>query len=139
MKPIEFFKDNAQLRERMEYWIPILGLSDWEIAVKLASKEEMAHPNYAGQCSSDHILKSAVILIRNDAKETAKDSYFKQYQEQVLIHELLHCKLLLFEDKCYEEAVCETYHHGFIEDMAKAIFYAKYNMSKEDMRKELPK
>lgn len=139
MKPIEFFKNDEQLRERMEYWIPILGLSDWEIVVKLAAKEEMDDPHYAGQCVSNQIQKSAVIFLRKDAKEISKDAYFKQYQEQVLLHELLHCKLKLYVSDNYEEAITELVHHTFIEDMAKAIFYAKYNMSKEDMRKELPK
>lgn len=138
MKPIEFFKNNEQLKERMEYWKPILGLSDWEIAIKLATREEMANPHYAGQCNSNHIQKSAVIFLRSDAKEASKDFYFKQYQEQVLIHEMLHCKLVLFDDNTYEEAITETYHHSFIEDMAKALFFAKYNMSMKDMVKELP-
>lgn len=138
MKPIEFFKNNVQLRARMEYWKPILGLSDWEIVVKLATKEEMEHPNYAGQCCSNQIQKSAVIFLRSDAKEISKDAYFKQYQEEVLLHEMLHCKLKLYESDKYEEAITELVHHTLIEDMAKAIFYAKYNMTKEDMEKELP-
>jgi hypothetical protein len=135
MKPIITFEDDKQLIERGKYWQEVLGLSDWLIKFILVDKKDFYEENdtRAGENSTNYYQKTSVIkILKNPPVEHF--CYFNQPQEQVLIHELLHCKFIgvLSEKASVESVLFENYNHTMIEDLSKSLFWAKYNYSLKD-------
>lgn len=137
MKIIGKFKNNKELAERGNYWKNVLGLQNWVIKFILCTKDEMKLENVAGECESEYVNRMAVIRILKDSNY--EDSYFNQPQEQVLIHELLHAKIIGFDkdDKNIEDIVFEIEQHRIVEDLSKALIQAKYEYSISDYHKNL--
>lgn len=96
-------------------------------------------PNLGGTCSKLYVEHSALIRIHK------KDFTLKMYdnkteiitakspQELTLIHELLHCKFVTFENstKGLESAIVEHCQHDLLEQIAKSLFMTKYNLNFE--------
>lgn len=125
-KPIDRFKDLEQLKECAKYYIELLGLQDWGIQFRISNDIDK---NNAGQNDWDFVGKMALITL---VKDIQPNDYFLQPQELVLIHELLHCKYPIIFDKHYYECVfLADYQHQVLEDMARAIFKARFNLTNE--------
>lgn len=120
------YKSESELVAAGLEWRERLGLSDWFITVRLADDDEMTEPDWAGQCEADYINKSAEIKVRRALPISQRP----QPHEQVLIHELLHCKFLGLEksDASIESVYYETAQHALLEDMSKALYCAKYQL-----------
>lgn len=126
MEYINKFESVEQIKECAKYYIEILGLQDWKIKFKLGTP---SNPEWAGECEQTTVEKCAVITI--DDRE--HDLWFKQPAEMVLIHELIHCKLPLPDGEHWEHTIVETFYHQIIDDMAKAIFFARYGLTNKDL------
>lgn len=121
------FKNIGEIKECAKYYIELLGLQDWRIVYKLTNDIE---EGLAGLNESDYTSRTACISIRKDLPE---DLWVEQPAEETLIHELLHCKFLNVEkvNRTIEGVYYEQYMHTLLDDMARAIFRAKYNLKND--------
>lgn len=128
LEPKLFFDNVKELQECAKEWKERLHLQDWFITVRFCDVEEFSDPEYAGQNNTQWVNKCSAIIIRK--KEDFPTSLMiKEPQELVLIHELMHCKIIGFEEKSREEAVYEIKQHQLIEEMAKSLYMAKYGIN----------
>lgn len=124
-----FFDGEDELRACTREWKERLGLSDWCIRVRFALTNEFGDASAAGECTTDWVGKSAIIqILRRECMP--EGAIQRQPHEQVLIHELLHCKFMGIgeESPTVEAASWETNQHALLEDMAKALYCAKYGL-----------
>lgn len=124
---IEKFESVEQIKKCAEYYIELLGLQDWRIVFKLTDN---FNPEWLGMCETDYTGKSACISIRETTDKF--ESWIKQPQEEVLIHELLHCKFVSFDDNTLSGTLIYQQWHTLLDDMARAIFKTRYNLSNKD-------
>lgn len=126
-KWIDRFNSVDEIKECAKYYIELLGLQDWRIVYRLSNDLE---EDLAGCNESEYTSKTACITIRKDMPE---DMWVKQPHEEVLIHELLHCKFLNIEktNKDIESLYYEQTMHTLLDDMARAIFKARYSLTNE--------
>ena len=127
------FDSNEQLSKCANEWIEVLGLSDWCVTCVLAECEsddsgdlELGHNDY------DFCNKTSVITIYKQPR----NEHFIMFQEETLIHELLHCKFPIeYEDESYEAKVCADLQHQVLNDTARALFMTKYGLSMSDYKR----
>lgn len=124
---IEKFESVKEIERCAEYYIELLGLQDWRIIFKLTDN---FNPDWMGMCDSEHTAKVACISIRKTIDNL--DLWCKQPQEEVLIHELLHCKFILPDDDTLSGVLIYQQGHTLLDDMARAIFKARYNLTNKD-------
>lgn len=127
MKPKNKFKDIDELLKYAEYYENILGLQSWNI--KYSLDNDLDNDNWAGQCETNFQGRKALITIRKDTDNFS----FKTSHEETLIHELLHCKFQIIDFENTSNSIESRYfiekEHQLLEDMAKAIYLAKYNLT----------
>jgi len=130
IKPKLYFKDAKEANELLEEWKERLFLRDWHINLYFADELEN---NYAGQNESDFLnITSIITMLTGRALKIKLDGAVqKQPQEQILIHELLHSKIMSYEQDhpTIEGVLHDTIQHQTIEQLAKALYMAKYNLS----------
>jgi hypothetical protein len=123
---VDRFENLEQIKECAKYYIKLLGLQDWRIV--FAHTDDF-NPEWAGQCESIYAEKCAFISI----KKTIPDNlWLKQPQELTLIHELLHCKFPIQDEENLNNNMYYTLWHQILDDMARAIFNARYNLTNDD-------
>ena len=128
------FNRSEQLNKCASEWIEVLGLSDWCVTCILAECEsddlELGHSDY------DFCSKTCVITIY----KTPKNDFFNVFQEETLIHELLHCKFPIdYVEGDYYGKRCADLQHQVLNDMARALFMTKYGLSMRDYKKKVIK
>lgn len=128
---INRFIDSNQIKETAQYYVELLGLQDWRIIYKLTDD---FNEDLAGLCETDYTSKTACISIRKTIPD--KNLWIKQPHEEVLIHELLHCKFIRISNDTAEGLIYDQFHHTLLDDMARAIFKARYNLTNKDYFKE---
>lgn len=125
--PIEQFKDQKELNTYLKYWQNILGLNDWVIKAKFATKEECDLECSSAEIHYKPMNKYAQILIRSGFEDDI--SVFRHCQELDLVHELMHCKIELMEySDNIEGKSYELKQHQLVDDMAKSLLMAKYDI-----------
>lgn len=124
---IDRFENVQQIKECAKYYINLLGLQDWRILFVHGVPRD---PSWAGQCESIFEEKCAKITIDN---RVHNDLWFKEPQELVLIHELIHCKIELYDNDTMSGKMVYQQQHTLVDDWARSIFYARYNLTHEDM------
>lgn len=122
VSPVIKFTDTQEIAKCAEYYVELLGLQDWRIVY---NHTDDINPDFAGQCDVIFEEKCAKISIR---KTIPDDLWFKEPQELVLIHELIHCKLPMIDTGHMEGTLVHQYYHTLIDDWARSIFHAKYNI-----------
>ena len=107
-------------KKLLDEWINRLGLGDWTIRAQLSAlPNEFNNCNADGECRYAEVIKSASIkVMREDMMSTGVD------WEQVLVHELLHCKFALIYPT-NDDSVKGRVMHQLIDDMSKALVSAK--------------
>lgn len=126
MRYVDRFENIEQIEETAKYYIELLGLQDWQ--VKFEHTDDLSNGDFAGENESVFSCKCSVIRIR----KTVPKLEFRQPQELVLIHELLHCKFIMLENNNYDGILLYEYQHQLLDDMAKAIFNARYGLKNKD-------
>ena len=129
--PITSFSSEEEFQKCCRYYQHLLFLDDWFIKYKMVDSIETEYDGTVdGQCSFDYNNKSATIEIVN--KSTFYDeTNTKLNVECVIIHELLHLKVEywnnsnIFDKSCSLES---TLNHQYMEQMAKSILMARYNL-----------
>lgn len=127
-RPIERFVSQDQLNECLKWWQEKLFLTEWIAKARICKPEDFIGTNLIGENEFDMVNKSCVIRIL-DPKYYG-DRIMIYCGEKVLVHELLHCKYnwLCCEDT-YEGRYVDTAEHGLLEQMAKSLIMAKYDLS----------
>ena len=128
------FKTQKSLETCGNAWANILGLGDWSISYVLCDKEsaelELGHNDY------DFETKTSVITIY----KMPANEHFKIPQEETLIHELLHCKYPIdYDSNNYESVRCAQLQHQVLNDIGRALFMAKYDMTLDKYKSETKK
>lgn len=131
--PINQFISQEQLDECLKEWQHRLSLNDWLIKASLIdSDKEFANPSEGkhGECHCQPDSNRAMILIKKHDDKTTEEWIEKQPDEIVLVHELLHCKIdLIKNDNTMEGAYYGLMQHKLLEEIAKALIMAKYNLT----------
>ena len=127
-EPIMEFKTIEEAKACLKEWQKRLFLSDWIIDIKLCSPEEFKESNVCGE--NEFVMDSNCCVIRILKPEFYGERIVKYCAEQILIHELLHCKYCWISppDGSLESVYYNTLEHSLLEQMAKSLFMAKYNL-----------
>lgn len=115
----------------LEEWQERLGLHDWAITLKInCRQDEMELGEVAGETEWAESIKSASIKI---ISEKVYGERIVPYDfENILVHELLHLKFALIDQKItsYESDVAYQVRHQLIDDLARALVMAKRGETK---------
>lgn len=133
IEPKIYIDTEEELMQLAEEWQKKLLLSDWIIAFTLATSRDMSDINYAGESEVQFINRCGTVSILR--KEDIPDAIVKQPMELVLIHELLHFKFMELENNTLEGCYYNEKQHQLLEDMAKALYMAKYNLTMDWFKK----
>lgn len=137
IEPILRFESNEVLQAYLKYWQKVLHIEDWYIKAVLVDGER--HDEDGNELCGQNIPsvenKEAFIKI---STTDYKDAYMKHCEELTLVHELLHCVIILLQkvDETIESAVFTRDEHQKIETLAKAFIMAKYGVDKKWFFKE---
>ena len=129
MTPIMEFTSIEQAYQCLQEWQERLFLQDWIIKINLVEPDDMNLKEVCGENVFCIEQKSCVIKILKP--EFYGDRIIKYCAEEILIHELLHCKYNWVERDydSIEVAYYDTLEHSLLEQMAKSLLMAKYNLS----------
>lgn len=128
MQPKMFFDSTDEMLGCLNEWKTVLGLSDWWIAGRICSKEDMNLEDCAGESEVQYVNRCGMVSILRK-EDMPDDCIIKQPQEMTLIHELLHFKFVGFTGEHLEQEFFALSQHQLLEDMAKALYMAKYNLN----------
>lgn len=127
-EPKTFFDSLDEMAAVQKEWQRRLGLSDWWIASTICGREDMELQDVAGESEVQWANKCGTIsLLRRE--DMPDDLLVKEPQELTLIHELLHFKFFTCDADSREGAYYETMQHQLLEEIAKALYMAKYGLS----------
>lgn len=125
----EVFNSKEELNNCLKWWQEKLFLTDWIIKAKICEPCEFVDDGNMGENSFDMVNKCCVIRIL-DKKYYGNDRIMKYCAEKILVHELLHC---LYNwsgnEESYEGKYVDIMEHGLLEQMAKSLIMAKYDLS----------
>ena len=134
--PITKFNSDEELQACLEWWQAKLGLQDWIIKGVLSDMKD--DDETAGRCIHIPTEKVALIKINSNMSfiELHEHRIMKSPMELTLVHELLHARISVLENKegTYEAKLAEAFEHTLIEDMAKALIMTKYNIGLDYFR-----
>lgn len=130
MKPIEEFKTQEELNECLKWWQRRLFLDSWIIIAEVVDKISVIDGDSADGVRgyNTYVFESeqSDIQILSKDKSAGIDRYCA---EKVLVHELLHLKYNWMECAgSYEAAYLCAMEHKLLEQMAKTLIMAKYNL-----------
>lgn len=134
-EPILEFENIAAAYKCLAEWQKRLFLDDWIIKLEL---EEHPIECDGEQCSAMHStkysIKTSVISIFRKAH--AENRITKHAAEHILVHELLHLKYPMynFATETPQDIEYREMTHALIEQMAKSLMMAKYNITYEWFR-----
>ena len=122
------FNSEEELNECLKWWQEKLFLTDWVIKVRISEPCDFIIEDSVSENEFDMVDKCCVIRILD--QKYYGDRIMKYCAEKVLVHELLHCKYnwLAYEES-YEGKYVDVMEHGLLEQMAKSLIMAKYDLS----------
>lgn len=129
MSPIVEFTSLEQAYNCLKEWQERLFLQDWIIKLKLAEPEDMDLKDVCGE--NVYQIENKCCVIKILKPEFYGDRIVKYCAEEILIHELLHCKYNWVERdyNSIEVAYFDILEHSLIEQMAKSLLMTKYNLT----------
>lgn len=126
-EPIKDFKTKENLLECAKEWQHRLFLDHWYIEYGFVNGEDI--PGLGGESTAHWESCAGSISIRK--ADQTPGTITKHSQELTLVHELLHFKYMSFEEgngKSIEGVFWDTIQHQVLEQMAKALIMAKYDL-----------
>jgi len=122
-EPIDIFENQEQLNNCLKEWQERLFLNDWIIKAQFGETNENNH----GENEFKFSIKCSIITILRPLPQN--EWIAKQPEELVLIHELLHLKMNLVNGmESYEGVWLQQTQHQLLEEIAKSLLMAKYNL-----------
>lgn len=126
--PVMEFSSEEQAQKLLEEWQDRLFLNDWTIVLLVNVSPGEIGEHLLGKNDLDYEGKNCVIYIVKP-HDDLKNQIVKYCAEGILIHELLHCKYnLMRNNETYESAFLGVHQHMMLEQMAKSLLMAKYNL-----------
>lgn len=130
-EPIKVFNEKS-LKKCLKYWQKKLFLQDWIIKAKLCPVEDCDDIISGSGAINEMVFtnKSCLIRIGIISDEQRGNFLCKWYDEQVLVHELLHCKYAFMKGDggTYEQVFLEMSEHQNLEELSKTLIMVKYNL-----------
>jgi len=124
------FANKKEASAALKYWKTQLGLRDWFIKLRFTEGAFGDNKNNTGFCDFDFSNKSALITIANLNEYERGNLVIKQPQEQVLIHELLHCLYpIKYKNEEINSEIVSELQHQVLEQIAKTLFAEKYKLN----------
>jgi hypothetical protein len=128
------FEDIDQAYQVKNEWATRLGLQDWLLQLEMKPEHKMSERGRGGEIYCHYTEKCAMItLVEADPEELGE--YINKFCHEVfLVHELLHAKFPTTTNtngESYELAYLNQCQHQLIDDIAKALVMAKYNLPLE--------
>lgn len=124
-EPIFDFKNQETLDKYLKEWQERLMLTNWIINAKIVEQGKI--PNYGG--ISDVSFSNSHAIIQIAEYNHNNNYFFKQPQELVLVHELLHCVFMnVVNENTIEGLYYSEKQHQTLERIAKSLIMAKYNL-----------
>ncbi len=131
-EPKLYFTDEKEANDLLQEWKERLFLRDWDINLHFTDELE---DGMLGLNESDflNMTSDITMLTARSLKIKLENVSQKNPQEQTLIHELLHSKIMSYEQATpqIEGVLFDTIQHQTIEQLAKALYMAKYNVDYE--------
>lgn len=133
-KPIDIFEDQEQLEKCLREWQHILFLDGWLIIAHIEDKIIGCDGNEVKNATGLNTLvyesSQSDIQLLSEKAHIENNNLFKHCMEKDLVHELLHCKYAWMENpnQYYESVYLEANEHQKLEEMAKSLIMAKYNL-----------
>lgn len=128
MQVKEVFTSQEELNQCLKWWQEKLFLTDWIIKAGISEPCGFTDSGNMGENEFDMVNKCCVIRILD--KKYYGDRIMKYCAEKVLVHELLHCKYnWIANGSSYEGKYVDVMEHGLLEQMAKSLIMAKYNLT----------
>jgi hypothetical protein len=126
--PILEFDDDDIATECLKEWQDRLYLNDWIISFNPHVLPD-DDTDYYGQAVLNYVNKTATInIIKPTMKFKCKLTKF--CAEHCLVHELLHLKYDMPEDKEFLSLYFEHEQHMLLEQMSRSLIMVKYNLSR---------
>lgn len=114
----------------LEEWTTRLGLKDWFITLQTDCKPEEISPDADGDVEYVESTQCASIKIIDP--KLRKDALRSFDLEEILVHELLHCKLaLLLDGDDWDKGFQPRYLHQIVDRLSRAFVDAKRSGSKD--------
>lgn len=124
----EVFNSKEELKTCLKWWQEKLFLADWIIKASICEPCDFDNEGNMGENSFDMVNKCCVIRILD--KKYYGNRIMKYCAEKVLVHELLHLKYnWIANESTYEGKYVDVMEHGLLEQMAKSLIMAKYNLN----------
>lgn len=128
MEVKEVFNSKEELSAYLKWWQEKLFLTGWIIKAVICEPQDFIKSDCMGENEADYVNKCCIIRILD--KKYYGNRIMKYCAEKVLVHELLHCKHNIIENKnSYEGTYFDVIEHGLLEEMAKSLIMAKYNLT----------
>jgi len=128
-QPIIEFTSTAQARACLREWQSRLFLADWIIDIQIGVEIPAdAEGDGLGRIDVDYNRRCALITLAA-MPETVESRIMRVSQEQVLVHELLHCKIGGIQaDGSMEGQYYNAQQHALIEELSRSLVMAKYGV-----------
>lgn len=126
-EPKLYIETEDELLELAKEWQNRLLLRDWVIGFALVSARELSDIKFVGESNVQWVNRCGTVSILRK-EDIPQDTLMKQPMEMTLIHELLHFKFMAFDNTSLEGCYWNEKQHQLLEDMAKALYMAKYNI-----------
>ncbi len=127
MQARETFESQEELNQCLKWWQEKLFLTDWIIKARICEPCDFVTEDSCGENEFDMTNKCCVIRILSP--EYYGDRIMKYCAEKILVHELLHCHYnWLSNENSYEGKYVDVMEHRLLEQMAKSLVMAKYNL-----------
>lgn len=128
MQVKEVFASKEELNQCLKWWQEKLFLTDWIIKARICEPCDFTDSRNMGENEFDMVNKCCVIRILD--KKYYGECIMKYCAEKVLVHELLHCKYnWIANESSYEGKYVYVMEHGLLEQMAKSLIMAKYDLT----------
>lgn len=137
MRPIITFESEKEMIDCLSEWQKRLFLNDWCIGIRFAHQCDMEELGRAGESEVNWVNMDGTITILYPQDMPDVLHYYSQ--EEVLIHELLHFKYMGFfqnGSSTIEGVYYDVMQHQLLEQMAKSLFIAKYNLPSDWFNQE---
>lgn len=131
--PIEEFETQEQLEECLRWWQHKLYLDSWMILAHTTDTivDKCGERQVATEGFNTFEFESSQSSIQILTRESHDNEriLFRYCAEKILVHELLHCKYAWMDNQgSYEGVYVCSREHQLLEEMAKSLIMAKYNL-----------
>lgn len=134
LEPKLYIDTEEELFKLAKEWQSRLLLSDWIVTYALVPCREMTDIQWAGESNAQFVNRCGTVYILRK-EDIPEDLIIKQPMELVLIHELLHFKFMTLDNDTLEGCYWNEKQHQLLEDMAKSLYMAKYDLDLDWFKK----